>query len=70
MASIQIREIETPIEDLSYDVAGNIVGGGFWDTVRGIVQDVFNFCSAEVPPEEKADCAESLIREIFRGANV
>ena len=28
MASFQIIDLETPIEDLSSDVAGNITGGG------------------------------------------
>ncbi len=40
MASIQIHEIETPIEDLSYDVAGNITGGEL--TVFDCARDFFD----------------------------
>ena len=44
MASIQIHEIETPMEDLSYDVSGNITGGGFFGKVLDLVKDVFKEC--------------------------
>ena len=51
MASIQILELspaETPMEDLSYDITGNIAGGGFIrDLVSesfGLVRDVLDFC--------------------------
>ena len=52
MASIQIHEIETPIEDLSYDVAGNITGGvdldalfrQIFQTIDKIIDGAFMFC--------------------------
>lgn len=51
MASIQILELspaETPMEDLSYDITGNIAGGGFVrdlvDQAFGLVRDVLAFC--------------------------
>ena len=49
MASIQIREIETPMEELSYDAAGNITGGLvevdilvmlILDFAEGVIEDV------------------------------
>ena len=74
MASIQIHEIETPMEDLSYDVAGNITGGGLFDTiedflatVRLIVTETYAFCTENAAPGEAVDCTETLIREIFFG---
>ena len=73
MASIQIHEIETPIEDLSYDEAVNINGGGlfdtlgdFYDTVRTLVTETYAFC-AENGAEDPAGCAQRLLRDIFYG---
>ena len=72
MAGIQILEIETPIEDLSYDVAGNITGGlleqlGLY--ARTVIQTVFEECQKLYPddPEQALDCTELLVTRIFFG---
>ena len=72
MASIQVLEIETPIEDLSYDVAGNITGGlldQFGQYVRTIIQTVFEECRTTYPdnPEQALDCTERVLTALFVG---
>ena len=73
MASIQILEIspaETPIEDLSYDVAGNVTGGGLvrdilfetFDFVRDVLKETFGFCSEAVDPQA---CATEIIDRVL-----
>ena len=57
MASIQIHEIETPIEDLSDDVAGNITGSGFLgDQLEVFLRQLFLFVR-----ETLQDCASGAI---------
>ncbi|MDJ0576571.1 MAG: hypothetical protein QNJ65_15560 [Xenococcaceae cyanobacterium MO_234.B1] len=62
MASIQILEIspvETPMKDLSYDVAGNVTGAGFLEDVSMLIDKVLDFAtmvtelcaSGALPPE-------------------
>ena len=53
MAKIQILELspaETPMEDLSYDITGNITGGGvIGDLIRGtfdLINRVLDICEA------------------------
>ena len=43
MASIQIREIETPMEELSYDASGNITGGFNAEDLSILIQQILDF---------------------------
>ncbi len=46
MASIQVlelRPVEDQVEDLSYDVAGNIAGGGVIEDVGLLIQQLLLF---------------------------
>ena len=48
MARIQISElssVETQMEDLSYDVAGNIAGGGFLSEVGSLIDQLLVFAT-------------------------
>ncbi len=66
MASIQIHEIETPMEDLSYDVAGNITGGGIGellDSVFDLVRDVLAFCK-DSGAEDPVVCVVNILQAI------
>ena len=71
MASIQVLEIspaETPIEDLSYDVAGNIAGG-LGEFVAEVIRAVFIECRITYPdnPEQAVDCTEDVLTALFFG---
>ena len=73
MASIQVLEIspaETPIEDLSYGVAGNITGGGFLDQLAAeVIRAVFIQCRITYPdnPDQAVDCTKDVLAALFLG---
>ena len=76
MARIQILEIsptETPMEDLSYDMTGNITGGSLGSFIRELVlgaikesfdliRDLYTDCIEA--GGDPAECLEALNREL------
>ncbi len=72
MASIQVLEIspaEIPIEDLSYDVAGNITGGFLDQLAAEVIRAVFIECRITYPdnPEQAVDCTKEVLKALFFG---
>ncbi len=69
MARIQISElssVETPMEELSYDITGNITGGNFWDLIQetfDLINRVIDICQ-EIGSPNPLRCAINFFNDL------
>ena len=70
MARIQISElssVETPMEELSYDITGNITGGGIiGDLIRGtfdLINRVIDICE-DIGSPNPLECAIRFFNDL------